>query len=35
VKPIVGAVCNLPDAAPAFAAERRTRGKTIFRVTED
>jgi NADPH:quinone reductase-like Zn-dependent oxidoreductase len=35
LEPIVGAVRTLPEAAAAFAANRRTPGKTIVRVTED
>lgn len=35
LKPIVGAVCPLPDTAAAFARRRRTPGKTIIQVAED
>jgi NADPH:quinone reductase-like Zn-dependent oxidoreductase len=34
LKPIVGAVCTLPEAPAAFAPDRRTPGKTIIRITE-
>lgn len=35
LKPIVGAVRPLAEAASAFAPDKRTPGKTIIRVTED
>jgi NADPH:quinone reductase-like Zn-dependent oxidoreductase len=35
LKPVVGAVLPLVDAASAFAPDKRTPGKTILRVTED
>ncbi|WP_405475555.1 NADP-dependent oxidoreductase [Streptomyces sp. NBC_00009] len=35
LKPIVGAVRALAEAAAAFAPDKRTPGKTIIRVTED
>jgi NADPH:quinone reductase-like Zn-dependent oxidoreductase len=34
LKPIVGAVRPLAEAPAAFAADRRTPGKTIIRITE-
>ena len=34
LKPIVGAVRPLAEAPAAFAPDRRTRGKTIIRITE-
>ncbi len=34
LKPIVGAVRSLAEAAAAFAPDRRTPGKTIIRITE-
>jgi NADPH:quinone reductase-like Zn-dependent oxidoreductase len=34
LKPIVGAVRPLVEAAAAFAPDRRTPGKTIIRITE-
>jgi NADPH:quinone reductase-like Zn-dependent oxidoreductase len=34
LKPIVGAVRPLAEAPAAFGPGRRTRGKTIIRVTE-
>jgi NADPH:quinone reductase-like Zn-dependent oxidoreductase len=35
LKPVVGAVRPLAEAPAAFAPGRRTRGKTIIRVSED
>ncbi|MEV8562508.1 zinc-binding dehydrogenase, partial [Streptomyces sp. NPDC051917] len=35
LKPVVGAVRPLAEAAAAFAPGKRTPGKTIIRVTED
>jgi NADPH:quinone reductase-like Zn-dependent oxidoreductase len=35
LKPVVGAVLPLADAAAAFAPDKRTPGKTILRVAED
>ena len=35
LKPIVGAVRPLAEAAAAFAPDRRTPGKTIIQVVED
>lgn len=35
LKPIVGAVRPLAEAASAFTPDKRTPGKTIIRVTED
>lgn len=35
LKPVVGAVLPLADAAAAFAPAKRIHGKTILRVTED
>jgi hypothetical protein len=35
LKPIVGAVQQLPEAPSAFAPSHRTPGKTIIRVTDD
>ena len=34
LKPIVGAVCPLPEAPAAFAPDRRTPGKTIIQVND-
>ena len=34
LRPIVGSVCPLAEAASAFAPAHRTRGKTIIRITE-
>jgi NADPH:quinone reductase-like Zn-dependent oxidoreductase len=34
LRPIVGAVWPLAEAASAFASAHRTRGKTIIRITE-
>jgi NADPH:quinone reductase-like Zn-dependent oxidoreductase len=35
LRPIVGSVCPLAEAASVFAPARRSRGKTIIRITED
>jgi NADPH:quinone reductase-like Zn-dependent oxidoreductase len=35
IKPIVGAVHQLPETPSAFAPDRRTPGKTIIRVNDD
>ena len=35
LKPVVGAVRPLAEAAAAFAPDKRTPGKTILRVAED
>ena len=35
LKPIIGAVRTLAEAASAFTPDKRTPGKTIIRVTED
>lgn len=35
LKPVVGAVLPLAEAAAAFASDKRTPGKTILRVVED
>ena len=35
LRPIVGAVWPLAEAASAFASAHRTRGKTIIRITDD
>jgi NADPH:quinone reductase-like Zn-dependent oxidoreductase len=35
LQPTIGAVLSLADAPPAFDPARRTRGKTVIRVTED
>ncbi|MFJ2008574.1 NADP-dependent oxidoreductase, partial [Streptomyces chartreusis] len=35
LKPIIGAVRPLAEAASAFTPDKRTPGKTIIRVTED
>ena len=35
LKPVVGAVLPLAEAAAAFAPDRRIPGKTILRVAED
>jgi NADPH:quinone reductase-like Zn-dependent oxidoreductase len=34
LRPIVGSVCPLAEAASAFTPTHRTRGKTIIRITE-
>jgi NADPH:quinone reductase-like Zn-dependent oxidoreductase len=34
LRPVVGAVCPLAEALSAFASARRTRGKTIIRITD-
>ena len=34
LKPVVGAVCSLPEAPGAFAPGQRTAGKTIVRIIE-
>jgi NADPH:quinone reductase-like Zn-dependent oxidoreductase len=35
LKPVVGAVLPLEEAAAAFAPDKRVSGKTILRVAED
>jgi NADPH:quinone reductase-like Zn-dependent oxidoreductase len=35
LKPVVGAVLPLAEAAAAFAPDKRIPGKTILRVAED